>query len=46
MEGLYKKVLTGNYNKIPSLYSQELGKFIKMCLIINPRMRPSIKDLL
>ena len=35
LDELYKKVLKGNYNKLPSRYSNELAKFIQQCLIIN-----------
>ena len=41
MEGLYKKVIKGVYNKIPSQYSIELSNVIRAMLQVNPALRPS-----
>ena len=41
MEGLYKKVIKGSYNKIPSQYSMELSNVIRAMLQVNPALRPS-----
>ncbi len=46
LEELYKKVLKGSYEKLPSRYSQDLQKFIALCLILSPKSRPSVADLL
>ena len=46
MEGLYRKVMRGVYPKIPSVYSECLGKAIDSCLRLDPSKRPSAKDLL
>jgi NIMA (never in mitosis gene a)-related kinase len=35
MEGLYKKIIKGNYPKIPSLYTSELSHVIRALLQIN-----------
>ena len=43
MEGLFRKVMRGIYPKIPSLYSDRLGKIIDMCLKIDPTRRPTAK---
>jgi NIMA (never in mitosis gene a)-related kinase len=45
-EKLYKKILTGLYDPLPSCYSKELSDFIKRLLIINQKVRPSCKELL
>jgi len=46
MNLLYKKVLKGQYEKIPSMYSAELSKVISMCLTVNPQTRPDCERLL
>jgi serine/threonine protein kinase len=46
MDGLYKKVLRGLYDRIPACYSSELSKVIAMCLNVNPNMRPDCERLL
>lgn len=45
MEGLYKKVIKGAYNKIPSQYSMELSNVIRAMLQVNPALRPSSERL-
>ena len=45
MEGLYKKVIKGAYNKIPSTYSLELSNVIRAMLQVNPALRPSSQKL-
>jgi len=46
MDGLYKKVLKGVYDRIPAVYSTELSKVIGMCLNVIPNMRPDCERLL
>jgi hypothetical protein len=41
MDGLYKKVLKGNFSRIPNNYSDELNHVIKKLLNVNPSSRPS-----
>ena len=41
MEGLYRKILKGVYDKLPSQYSQDLAAVIAACLTLNPNGRPS-----
>lgn len=43
MDGLYKKVLKGNYPKIPHSYSKALEFLIGKCLQQNPKDRPTAK---
>ena len=38
---LSKKVSTGQYDPIPSMYSRRLADVIKSCLKVNYRERPS-----
>ena len=46
MEGLYKKVIRGFYEKIPSSYSQELANLVRMTLQVIPQLRPDCDKLL
>jgi len=46
MDGLYKKVIKGQYSKIGNGYSDELSNVIKMMLQVNPSNRPNAKQLL
>lgn len=46
MEGLYKKVVKGMYQKIPTHYSIDLSNIIKAMLQVNASMRPSSDKLL
>lgn len=46
MEGLYRKVLRGQYPRIPTHYSQELSDVISAMLQVNPRHRPTAEQLL
>ena len=41
MEGLYKKVTRGIYQRIPSEFSQDLSSMIRVLLQVNPESRPS-----
>ena len=46
MQNLYKNVLRGIYQQIPQRYSDDLKQIIKMILVVNPKNRPSSKELL
>lgn len=46
MEGLYRKVVRGQYPRIPAHYSQDLGDVIAALLQVHPRNRPSVDQLL
>ena len=43
MDGLYKKVLKGVYQRIPPAYSNAMEKFIGKCLKVDPQNRPTAK---
>ena len=46
MDGLYKKICSGKFKKIPSYYSDDLLTLIKLMLQVRPRNRPSATELL
>ena len=46
MEGLFKKVNKGVYEKIPKQYSKELSEIIKKMLQVNPKLRTDSNELL
>merc|ERR1719272_1757284 len=46
MEGLYRKVLRGQYPRIPAHFSNDLSEIIGILLQVNPRHRPSIDQML
>jgi len=46
MEGLYRKVLRGQYPRIPHHYSNDLSEVVSLLLQVNPRHRPSVHELL
>mmetsp|Transcript_77417 Transcript_77417/g.227031 ORF Transcript_77417/g.227031 Transcript_77417/m.227031 type:complete len:486 (-) Transcript_77417:168-1625(-) len=46
MEGLYRKVLRGQYPRIPPHYSHDLADVVSALLQVNPRHRPSIDQLM
>jgi NIMA (never in mitosis gene a)-related kinase len=46
MDGLYKKVLKGNFSRIPNIYSDELNHVIKKLLNVNVNQRPSCDQIL
>eukprot|EP00930_Biecheleria_cincta_P058714 TRINITY_DN44513_c0_g1_i1.p1 TRINITY_DN44513_c0_g1~~TRINITY_DN44513_c0_g1_i1.p1 ORF type:complete len:527 (-),score=94.07 TRINITY_DN44513_c0_g1_i1:59-1639(-) len=46
MEGLYRKVVRGQYPRIPAHYSQDLADVIAALLQVHPRNRPSVDELL
>lgn len=45
MEGLYRKVVRGQYPRIPAHYSQDLADVIAALLQVHPRNRPSVEQL-
>ena len=46
MDGLYKKVIKGQYAKIGDNFSKQLGQVIKNMLQVNPANRPDASQLL
>ncbi|KOO30842.1 protein kinase domain containing protein [Chrysochromulina tobinii] len=46
MEGLARKVMKGKYEQIPSFYSQALRTTLAKLLVIEPKQRASVEELL
>ena len=46
LEELYKSVLKGKYDPIPSIYSKELNQIIAILLQVNTTLRPDVFKLL
>lgn len=46
MDGLYKRVLKGQYSRIPKIYSDELSHVIKKLLNVNAQQRPTSEQIL
>ena len=46
MEGLYNKVIQGQFNKIPERFSDELYDIVKLLLKVNTESRPSCDEIL
>ena len=46
MEGLYKKVVAGAYQKLPGHFSVDLNEIISFMLKVNPKSRLSTNELL
>jgi NIMA (never in mitosis gene a)-related kinase len=46
MDGLYKRVVKGSYQKIGDNFSKALSSAIKSMLQVNPANRPSASQLL
>jgi NIMA (never in mitosis gene a)-related kinase len=46
MEGLYKKVIRGNFTRIPTQYSQDLSNLIRALLQTDPNLRPNCDKIL
>lgn len=46
MNGLYKRVLKGQYPPIDRQYSQELSKVLAAMLRVDPQLRPSCSQIL
>ena len=46
MEGLYNKVIKGQYSRINDRYSPDMSEMIKLLLKVNPTERPSCSQIL
>ena len=46
MEGLYKKVIQGRFNRIPNKFTNDLFKIVQLLLQVSPEKRPSCADIL
>ena len=46
MEGLYKKVIQGRFNRIPNKFTNDLFKIVQLLLQVSPEKRPSCSDIL
>ena len=46
MEGLYNKVIKGNYEKICDKYSKDISEILKLLFKVNPKERPSCGQIL
>ena len=46
MEGLYKRVIKGQYSRIPERFSNDLFQIIQFLLQVNPKLRPSCEQIL
>ena len=45
-DGLYKKVISGKYNKINRKYSDDMNQLLKLLFKVNPKERPSCGEIL
>jgi NIMA (never in mitosis gene a)-related kinase len=45
MAQLYKKVMKGQYDRVPKQYSKDLQIVIKSMLQVKPKYRPTINQL-
>lgn len=43
---LFKKILSGEYEKLSSSYSKELSTFISKLMTHNQKKRPEVKEIL
>lgn len=46
LQGLYKRVCSGIFERIPMIYSNDLASVISSLLKVDPSKRPSTEDLL
>jgi serine/threonine protein kinase len=46
LPSLRKKIEEGSFERIPSVYSQDLEAIIRLCLLTSPKERPSAESLL
>jgi NIMA (never in mitosis gene a)-related kinase len=46
LSGLYKKVCTGIFDRIPNEYSNDLQNIISSLLKLDPKKRPDTEELL
>ena len=45
-KGLYKKIMAGDYSRLPVVYSNNLGYLIGRCLVVDSKKRASVDELL
>ena len=45
MQGLYKKILKGQFPKIPEHFSQDMNIILKLMIQVNPKKRPNCQQL-
>lgn len=46
MEGLYRKIVRGEFNKIPDVFSRDLYNVVKMMIQVDSDLRPSCEQIL
>lgn len=46
MQGLYKKVIKGDYQPIPRGFSQDLSQLISLLIQVDPKLRPNCSQIL
>ena len=46
MEGLYSKIIKGNFSKIPNFFSNDIFSIVKLLIQVNPLCRPSCDEIL
>ena len=46
MDGLYKKVIEGRFNRIPNKFTNDLFKIVQLLLQVSPEKRPSCAEIL
>ncbi len=46
MEGLYNKVIRGQFNKIPERYSNDLFQIVQLLIQVNPESRPNCEEII
>ena len=46
MQGLYKKIIKGEYPSMPQIYSESLSRVIRLLLQVNPSSRPTCEQIL
>lgn len=46
LQGLYKKVCAGSFERIPACYSNDLSTIINSFLKVDPSLRPDTEKLL
>ena len=46
MDGLYKKVIQGKFNRIPNKFTNDLFKIVQLLLQVSPEKRPSCAEIL
>ena len=46
MQGLYKKVLKGKYERLPKQYSKDLAQMVKSLLQTKSKDRPTCQEIM